>query len=440
MPNPDAAKQRSVLVILTLTILAVVLLITPGCNRAEEAGGDVQAIRLAAAAAYVQQDYAAFLQHTQNALALSPQHPALLYNSAAGYALTGSPEASIALLEKLIVMGLSYNLMGDSDFGSLLQRRDFQVILTGMARNRVAVVRSRLLLEIPDTSAHVEGIAYDPVARRYYFGTIRSRSILSATTRGEVSEFVSPGEHDLMAVLGLAVDARRRLLWAATSALLQMQGFTATDEGRSALMAFDLDSGEKVHDYRSPSDVDGGTAFNDLALADDGSVYVSDSRGAIWFAGPGSDRLKEIHRAAESFQGIVSTESGDRLFVAAYGSGIWVIDPATRSASLLSYPAQATLLGIDGLATYEGSLLAVQNGVSPYRVLRLALNPGQTAITAVEVLERNHPDHGEPTLGVVVGGRFDYVANSAWSIYDMNGQVRPGIPLQKPIILSMPLK
>ena len=439
MPYHDAAKSRSVQMNLTVATLAAAFLLTPACNR-EEAGGDLQASRLAAAGAYVQQDYAAFLQHTQDALELSPQHPTLLYNSAAGYALTGSLAPSIAVLAILIDMGLSYNLMGDSDFSSLQQRRDFQVILTGMARNRVAVVRSQLLWELPDTSAHVEGITYDPVGRRYYFSTIRSRSILTATTGGEVGEFVAPGEGGLMAALGLAVDARRRLLWVTTSGLPQMNGFRAPDEGHSALLAFDLVSGEKVSDYRSPSGVDGGSAFNDLALADDGSVYVSDSRGAIWLAAPGSERLEEIYRASESFQGIVITESGDRLLVAAYGSGIWAIDPATRSASLLSYPADATLLGIDGLASYQGSLVAVQNGVRPYRVLRLALNPGQTAITAVEVLERNHPDHGEPTLGVVVGTQFNYVANSAWNIYDLNGQVRPGLPMKKPIILSLPLE
>ncbi len=440
MPNPEAAKRRSVRLNLALAALAVAILLTPACKQEEPAGGDLQALRMAASAAYAQQDYAAFLEHTQAALALSPQHPTLLYNSAAGYALTGSPEPSIAALDRLIALGLSYNLMGDSDFGSLLQRRDFQVVLTGMARNRVAVVRSRLLLELPDTTVHVEGIAYDPVARRYYFGTIRSRSILTATTGGEAGEFVPPGEHGLMAVLGLVVDARRRLLWVATSALPQMDGFRATDEGHSALLAFDLDSGEKVSDYRSPGGLAGGTAFNDLALAGDGSVYVSDGRGAIWWASAGSGRLEEIYRASESFQGIVSTASGDRLLVAAYGSGIWAIDTATRSASLLSYPADATLLGIDGLATYRGSLIAVQNGVRPYRVLRLALNPEQSAITAVRVLERNHPDHGEPTLGVVVGDRFHYVANSAWNDYDMSGQLRPGATRKKPLILSLPLE
>jgi hypothetical protein len=76
--------------------------------------------------------------------------------------------------------------------------------------------------------------------------------------------------------------------------------------------------------------------------------------------------------------------------------------------------------GIDGLVLHGSDLIAVQNGFRPHRVVRLRLDIARERITAVEILERNHPEFDEPTLGVVVDGAFYYVANS------QTGRATPG--------------
>ena len=91
--------------------------------------------------------------------------------------------------------------------------------------------------------------------------------------------------------------------------------------------------------------------------------------------------------------------------------------------SVARSPAAVSLvtLGIDGL--YWGgsnSLIAIQNGVSPARVLRLTLNGAGDGVTALEVLDR-HASASEPTLGVVLRDALLYVANSSWSDYNDEG-------------------
>jgi hypothetical protein len=125
--------------------------------------------------------------------------------------------------------------------------------------------------------------------------------------------------------------------------------------------------------------------------------------------------------------------------VADYSHGILAVDLNTRQVRSLPAPPRTTVLGIDGLAWYQSSLIAIQNGVSPPRVLRLQLDgPGQR-ITEVRVLDRNLTHATEPTIGTVWDRRYFYVANSQWEAYDDGGRLRPGVRLTPPRILEIKL-
>ena len=174
-------------------------------------------------------------------------------------------------------------------------------------------------------------------------------------------------------------------------------------------------------------------------MASDGAVYVSDSRGTLWSLPPGQAELQLLLTAQESFQGLALTDDGKALFAAAYGSGVWRFDLTANSIRLLPYASDESLLGLDELEYHNGYLVGVQNGMRPYRILQMELSAAHDSITAVTVLERNHPDHGEPTLGQIVGSDFIYVANSPWSKYDASGRWPAEADLDDIIILALPL-
>jgi hypothetical protein len=52
-----------------------------------------------------------------------------------------------------------------------------------------------------------------------------------------------------------------------------------------------------------------------------------------------------------------------------------VIDRASRSISVLPGPDTVVTMGIDGLYYHDGSLIGIQNGLTPHRVVRLKLSP-----------------------------------------------------------------
>ena len=88
----------------------------------------------------------------------------------------------------------------------------------------------------------------------------------------------------------------------------------------------------------------------------------------------------------------------------------------------------------------KGSLIAIQNGINPHRVVRLSLNRNGDAVERFDVLEANNPLFDEPTLGVVVKDTFYYVANSQWGAIDNKGQLAPAEKLREPVILKMKLR
>jgi hypothetical protein len=87
------------------------------------------------------------------------------------------------------------------------------------------------------------------------------------------------------------------------------------------------------------------------------------------------------------------------------------VDLATRRLSWLPQPADVAANGVDGLYVAGRSLIGVQNGTAPERIVRFPVDEEFTRILGWEVLEQN-PQLGEPTHGVVVGDWFYFVANS----------------------------
>jgi hypothetical protein len=123
--------------------------------------------------------------------------------------------------------------------------------------------------------------------------------------------------------------------------------------------------------------------------------------------------------------------------VSDYAGFIFRVDISSKSIIRLPAPTDVALYGIDGLAWHNGSLIGVQNGVDPSRVLQLHLAPDGSRISAARILDMNHPRVAEPTLGVVVGDTYYYVANSFGGFLRKPNSVLADQPLAEPVILKL---
>ena len=143
------------------------------------------------------------------------------------------------------------------------------------------------------------------------------------------------------------------------------------------------------------------------------------------------------HGALGSPQGLVLDATGGYLYVADYIGGLFRVSLQDGSLFRLAVADSVTDYGIDGLYRDGERLIAIQNGVRPHRVVALQLGDHGAAITGAEILAANRAEFDEPTLGLISGDAFYFVANSHWNRFAAGQRLPDG--LSGPVILKLSL-
>ncbi len=148
-----------------------------------------------------------------------------------------------------------------------------------------------------------------------------------------VTEFIKPGSNGLNAVFGVYADEKHKTLWVCSD---------RWEEGKGdppAVKTFDLTTGAAKGSYTLPGN---STFCNDIAVADNGTAYISDTdQGSLVMLKPGA---KELEVAAQ--------------------------DPLLK--------------GVDGLAFGEKTVLYV-NSVTENKLLRVDLRPDGKSKDVIEL-------------------------------------------------------
>ena len=391
--------------------------------------------------AYRAHDFAAFLQHAKRAEELRPEHGGVVYALASAYALTGDDDRALATLRRFAALGYFADVAADSDLVRLRGSAEYDGVRRALEANRRPVVSSGVAFTLPERDLLTEGIAYDPRGKAFFVGSVHHRKIVRVDRSGRTADFVSTGRDSLWAPLGMKVDTARRVLWVAAAAVPQMLEYDSADAGRSGLFRYELSSGTLTGRVIIPSD---GAAhlLGDLTIARNGDVYASDSRApVVWRLRAGADSLERLVESPLilSAQGLALSEDERTLFLADYSRGTLKIDLVSLRVTLLPGREGVLALGIDGLYRDGGTLIGIQNGMEPHRVVRLTLDAPGDSLVGSEVLERLHPAHAEPTLGVLVGRDLYYVANSQWERFGETGAVARPDELAFPTVLRLRL-
>jgi hypothetical protein len=408
---------------------------------AQEQRKDSRFYELQAVKDYKAKDFAAFLENMKRAHALRPDHPRLLYNLAVAYALNGQAGESISHLEKIARMKLVYPAAEDEDFAALRGNGAFHTVLKMFETNAAPVVQSSVAFAVREKGLVPESVAFDRKTGTFYLGSVAQRKILAVDKKGETRIFAGEAA-GLWSVLGMKIDEKRRLLWAATSALKQTPSLKKEETGTAALAAFDLQTGRLVKKYLL-SNQSKPHALGDLAINSNGDVYATDSASPGIYVARREKNEIEPFLEGEPFaspQGLDFSADNSFLFVADYAKGIFKINLATKQPILIAPAAGSTQLGIDGLYFYRNSLIGVQNGVNPQRVVRLFLTKDGEKTARFEILESNNPVFDEPTLGVLRGNEFYFVANSQWNLLGDGGQLKTPEKLQNAQVLKIRLR
>ena len=397
-----------------------------------------EAMRLAreAADAADAKDYPAYLAKMEAAAALRPDFPRILTNLAAAQLANDRADDALATLGRLAALGVHSPVDKSEEFAALRGRKEFNEVVARLAKNLESKGAAEIAFTVPEMTGVIEGIAWREKTGDFFFGDVYNRVVWIRTADKKVRRFSV--EDATFGMFGLAVDEERGALWGATSAVPAMRGYTDELNGAAGLAEFDLETGALRRVVRVPPTNDHQThVLGDLALAPDGGIFLPDSGAPVlWRLAPHAEELEVFAESPEflSLQGVVVPPDTDALFVADHANGLLRVDLTTRGVRRLESPPDTTLIGLDGLARApNGDLLAIQNGLKPARVLRLALDASGEAVAAVTVLESAHLNMPSPSLGcIATGGDFFFIGNAGWSRFE-GEEIKPTAPRPVPI-------
>jgi len=310
----------------------------------------------------------------------------------------------------------------------------------GAQEPRDSVARGILLRELADSTLWPEGVDRDPRSGDFYVASVRHRTIVRVMANGTEHELWPRGNPRLGAMLGVRVDPRQRVVWATTSGMPQMKGWSPADSAIAAVLRIDARTGRIVRRWDLPL-APRGHVLGDLALGPRGDVYVTDSYEPVLYRlRPGADTLERItHPLFRSLQGMAATDDDRFVYVADYSRGLLRVRLADGDVRRLGVASGTDTRGCDGIVLHRGALVAVQNGASPARVIRFVLNAAGDSIVATQLLDRNAALAPEPTIGTMMGDRFVYVANSQWEEFDDAGRLKAGARLTRPRLVAVPV-
>ena len=356
------------------------------------------------------------------------------------YARAGDQEHALEMLQDFVAMGqVDVRLATRPEVSNLKSTPEFEQLLKQMEQNQAPVQKATTVAEFLDAGLLPEDVDYDASAKSFLATSVLQKKIVRLSAAGAQTNFaVSPTGWPMLA---LKIDTKRGLVWATEVALDQFAAAPEKDWGRSALICYRLADGRVLRRIEGPAH----SALGDMTLLANGEVIVSDGAGGGVYRlrtdTTNDVGLERIDRGDFiSPQTPAALPDGQHVLVADYARGIGTLDLATKHVRWVDAGRRHALQGIDGLYLHAGTLIAVQNGSSPERVVLFRLDSEITRVVSEEVIESATPGLGDPTHGVIVGGEFYYIANSGWDALDDVGKLKSGVHMTRARIMKTQLK
>ncbi|TVS13681.1 MAG: hypothetical protein EA419_01100 [Wenzhouxiangella sp.] len=359
---------------------------------------------------------------------LRPYNQDFMTHLVLGYARQNQLSKAFNTMLMMQQQGLAEDWSRFDELEPMRQHRLYEHLANLMSEARQPFGRYSEVTALPEDFAMPEALALDSATGRVFAGNVRDGRILVRSGDDDWEDFAQPDDVEgLMAVFDLAVDADRDHLWVATGMTSQFAGFDEEATVQSALLRLDLGSGELEASYPVPAG-DARHLLGSLALADDGTVFAADTLNPVVFRlEAGSQQLQPFFSNANfsSLRGLALSADERLLYLADYEQGIFVLaTDGSNQAWKLAVPETLNEGGIDGLYWWEQHLVAIQNGISPQRVLRLQLGEDGLGVTAVAPVLAGLEQFDTPTFGVMDGSELYLFSGSHWRHVDGRGQAR----------------
>lgn len=367
------------------------------------------------------------------ALALYPAAPGSFIRLARVEVAAGKPQEAVAHLSEYARLGLSWDIAGDGALKTLIDRPDFAPVATRLKVNAEPVGAPQEIATLGEGGEVFEGVVH--IKGGWVLSSVAGRSLTRRTEDGQLEILLNP-DSETGGLFGMAVSADGKVLWVAESRGPGIPG--STGAARTGLLKVSLPSGRVLARFFVPEDGKP-HQLGDVAIGKDGTIYASDSVGAVIYRlKPGAAKLEPfvITREMASPQGMALCPGG-AMVVADYSTGLHRIDLKTGELTPVG-GLRAAMAGTDGLflithdfgmrnaSPLPVAIVATQNGITPARVVMLRLSPDCDELEDLTVLAAGHPGMGDMTLGAFGEGAVVFIASGGWAGYDGDGKPTAG--------------
>ncbi|MEL7002464.1 MAG: hypothetical protein AAFN93_06985, partial [Bacteroidota bacterium] len=336
------------------------------------------------------------------------------HNLALAYALNNSTDSALSVIKRTITYNANYPFEKEHAFQALKKSNHYSELIqlsdslnSNFSSSEVEVIATKNTL-------HAEDIA-----------VINNRVFISDVHRGQLIQIESDGEISVLAnlsssLMALVVDHQNNL-WITTSMIPQYNEYDSTRESQTFIYQYDIKGGN----IKEKIPLEGQHVLGAGCIDQSGNVYFTDSQKPIIYKLNTSNNIIEVFMPLDdafNLQGITYHESDNSLYVADYIKGIAKISLEDNTIHWL-IPEEFLLKGIDGLSSVQNGLIAIQNGSAQKRLLFVMID--DEGVAQVDIVDNNLNYAGEPTNGKVIEGKYYYIANSPWPLYEKDGKANP---------------
>lgn len=272
-----------------------------------------------------------------------------------------------------------------------------------------------------------EGTAYDPGSKRLFISSMYKRKIVAIEQNGQYYDFIESAADDLWSTFGMEVDPTRNKLWVISTKGKSIPSAPAiVDDGwESRLYCYDITSKKLTGIYQVNTNVTGDIGFNDLTVAENGDVYITESiTNKIFMLKYGFQQIEEFLKpdGFTFLNGITLSQDNKTLFVSAT-EGLLKINVATKHYNTLQSELTTQPQAIDGLAFFNNSLIAHQGSL----IRRFYLNHALDSIIDQQLIDEHNLNSS--TTGEI--------GENGWYYYIANSQIRSGVDYTRKRVRSL---
>lgn len=224
-------------------------------------------------------------------------------------------------------------------------------------------------LTVQHPALYPETIEYDGGNDRFLLGSFRKGGIYGVDQAGRVSLLVD--DPRLCSVLGIAIDAQRKRIWAVNSDLgASLKPSAAGPKKLAGVGIYDLSSGKAIKYIDLAALADGPHLLNGIALDPQGNAFVTDSFSPRIYRITSEGRAGvfvedgRFAGAGVNLNGLVVHPDG-YLLVVKKSDGILYKVPLDRPSGLSRVAIDQTFIGGDGLTLVGKMDLVVIANATP---------------------------------------------------------------------------